>query len=213
MFLTEEQFLKAKDLYDKKVAPSPLLAELAVWAKERYHVTVIDYVCDITINNLLRFMPILRDRKEVRSLKDEFNFLPEIQKEFAEKFAELSCKYGGHEEYREAEKIFVPYHDFESDLRNFIINKLARKELEQLAGGIIWRVQIGTESVTIFFETDAQLAECEKNGTCQALQQKCMEIVKKYGDYDIWGKGCAGFFTHERFMREYKGNWQYYFQR
>ena len=188
MFLTEEQFLKAKDLYDKKVAPSPLLAELAAWAKERYHVTVIDYICDITVNNQKRFMPILRARKEVRSLKDEFNFLPEIQKEFAEKFVELSCKYGEHEEYRETEKVFVPYHDFESDLRNFLINKLARKELEQLA-------------------------ECEENGTCQALQQKCIEIVKKYGDYDIWGKGCVGFFTHERFMREYKGNWQYYFQR
>ena len=177
MFLTEEQFLNAKDLYDKKVAPSPVLAQLAAWAKERYHVTVIDYVCDRTVNNLLRFMPILWDRKEVQSLKDEFNFLPEIQKEFAEKFAELSYEYGVHEEYWGTEKVFVSYHDFKSDLRNFIINRAARKELEQLAGGIIWRVQIGMESVTIFFETDAQLAECEQNGTCQALQQKCLELV------------------------------------
>ena len=42
MFLSEEQYLHAKDLYNQRTEPSPLLADLSAWAVKKYGIHVID---------------------------------------------------------------------------------------------------------------------------------------------------------------------------
>ena len=46
MFLSDEQYIHAKELYENTTEPTPLLADLSAWALKKYGVNVIDYICD-----------------------------------------------------------------------------------------------------------------------------------------------------------------------
>lgn len=213
MLLTKEQYARAKDLYDKKVAPSPLLSELAAWAGENFRVTVIDYICDIRSDGHLRLKLVLWDYVEEKLLRNGCNYDAQIQKLFAEKFAEISCKYQVHTEYQKPEKVFVCYDTLKDEIRGDVLQK-AKEEFGQLAGGEIWKVKVNRENITIFYKTDAQIEENEKNGTSEALKQKCIDIIKKYDDYGLWENGIfCEFCSHQTFLEKYKGNWQFYYQR
>lgn len=116
MFLSEEQFVHAKDLYEQVTEPSPLLAELSAWAIKKYGITVIDYICDVRRDGMLRMMPVLWEEEEVDILRKKCNYNPKIQKAFANKFAELCRKYEMHDEYSRPGEVFVAYETLKEDL-------------------------------------------------------------------------------------------------
>ncbi len=121
MFLSEEQYIHAKELYESTTEPSPLLADLSAWAVRKYGIAVIDYICDKRRDGKLRMMPVFWEDKEVDLLRMHCSYNPEIQKAFAQKFAELCKKYGVHAEYCKASRIFVAYESLKEDLERRVV--------------------------------------------------------------------------------------------
>lgn len=109
MFLSEEQFIHAKELYEQIAEPTPLLADLSAWTMKKYGIKVIDYICDVRRDGILRMMPVLWEDEEVNMFRKYCNYNPIMQKAFAYKFAGLCRKYKSHTEYTKPSKIFVAY--------------------------------------------------------------------------------------------------------
>lgn len=116
MFLNNEQYIHAKELYENTTEPSPLLADLSAWAWKEYGVKVIDYICDRRSDGKLRMIPVLWEDEEVDLLRRYCNYNPMIQKAFARKFAQLCRKHNAHREYTEISKVFVAYESLKEEL-------------------------------------------------------------------------------------------------
>ncbi len=121
MFLSEEQYLHAKDLYNQRTEPSPLLADLSAWAVKKYGIHVIDYICDERKDGKLRMTPVLWEDKEVDMLRKYCNYNPKIQKAFAYKFAGLCRKYRSHQEYTKPSNIFIAYETLKEEFEKRMI--------------------------------------------------------------------------------------------
>lgn len=127
MFLSEEQYIHAKELYENTTEPTPLLVDLSTWAVKKYGVAVIDYICDERSDGQLRMMPILWEDKEVDLFRWSCNYNPAIQKAFARKFAGLCRKYEMHKQYMKAGNIFIAYESFKEELEKRGISAERRK--------------------------------------------------------------------------------------
>lgn len=131
MFLSEEQYNHAKDLYENATKPTPLLADLSDWAIKKYGVMVIDYICDERRDGQLRMMPVLWADEEVDLLRWCCNYNSKIQKAFARKFAGLCRKYELHKEYMKAGNIFIAYESLKEELeKRGIVIEERKKELD-----------------------------------------------------------------------------------
>ena len=116
MYLSNEQFMHAKELYENTAEPAPLLADLSAWARKEYGVNVIDYICDRRLDGTLRMMPVLWEDEEVDLFRRHCNYNPKIQKAFAQKFAKLCRKYNMHREYTKIGKVFVAFESLKEEL-------------------------------------------------------------------------------------------------
>lgn len=116
VFLSDEQYIHAKALYENITEPTPLLADLSAWALQKYGIQVIDYICDQRIDGQLRMMPVLWADEDVDMFRRYRNYNPKIQKAFAQKFAELCRKYKSHKEYTKPGKIFIAYESLKEEL-------------------------------------------------------------------------------------------------
>ena len=207
MFLEQEEYEHAKGLVDKEIEPSPLLTELVAWMKESYNVKVIDYICDVLSDGMLRMRLVLWNDKEKKPLRKGYNYDPVIQQTIAEKFKLMCKKYGLHEDFAKADRILVVCTTMEDELKTRIL-KLVDSELKEMEGGDIWRVMRREGIVDVFYQTDAQLAEKEADGTSESIREYCMELIAKYDHYGLWDKSKICFFTsYQTFMEKYEGKW------
>lgn len=125
MFLSEEQFIHAKELYEQKKEPTPLLADLSAWTMKKYGIRVIDYICDERLDGKLRMMPVLWEDKEVDMFRRYSNYNPKIQRAFAFKFAELCRKHKEHSGFTKPTQIFIAYESLKEEFekRNIPIRR------------------------------------------------------------------------------------------
>ena len=125
MFLSEEQFIHAKELYEQIKEPTPLLADLSAWTMKKYGIRVIDYICDERLDGRLRMMPVLWEDKEVDMFRRYSNYNPKIQRAFAFKFAELCRKYEKHSGFTKPTQIFIAYESLKEEFekRNIPIRR------------------------------------------------------------------------------------------
>ena len=125
MFLSEEQFIHAKELYEQIKEPTPLLADLSAWTMKKYGIRVIDYICDERLDGKLRMMPVLWEDKEVDMFRRYLNYNPKIQRAFAFKFAELCRKYKKHSGFTKPTQIFIAYESLKEEFekRNIPIRR------------------------------------------------------------------------------------------
>lgn len=121
MFLSEEQYIHAKELHENTTEPSPLLADLSDWSVKEFGIGVIDYICDRRLDGKLRMIPVLWDEKEVDMFRWCCNYNPKIQRAFARKFAELCKKYQLHSEYIRPGNVFVAYESLKEELEKRLI--------------------------------------------------------------------------------------------
>ncbi len=130
MFLSEEQYLHAKDLFEQKTEPSPLLADLSAWAIKEYGIEVIDYICDERWDGKLRMMPVLWEDEVVDMFRRFRNYNPKIQKAFAFKFAKLCRKYKQHAGFTKPTEVFVAYETLKEEFekRNIAIDREKKED-------------------------------------------------------------------------------------
>lgn len=213
MFLSNEQYAHAMELYTKRKQPSPLLTELAAWADTAYHITVIDYICEQNDRQGLILRLVLWDHTErVRIFDQTHNYDPQIQQAVLAKFRELASKYHLHPEYLHAEKVFVGYETLHDQMMQEVIRRAGNK-LRTLTHRDISKTLLQYLSLHIFYETDVKIAENAANGVSASIEAKCQKILQKYDTHHVWKdyKVCH-FSSIETLNRDYKGNLFYYMQ-
>lgn len=123
-------------ILDGTIRKTPLLDELADWAKREIGVDVYAYFCDYARTGLLRLKIVLWDSREKRKLEyhseKEFGYDPEIQKRFQVQFAALAGQYRVHPEYQNGSSFWVCYETIEDEIQKRIL-QAERKEILELA--------------------------------------------------------------------------------
>lgn len=213
MFLSDEQFISAKDLYDGKKEPSQLLAELAAWAKEEYKVTVIDYICDCLEGGKLQMTAVLWDRSEYDRMKKGHNFDSAIQRAFSHRFAELYRKYQLYEAEYTPDEIFVAFETLKDELSYYVLSQV-KEEILRLENEDVWKILVDFKGIDVFYKTDLQTEEHEVDGKNELIREKCIEAVKHFDEYGFWENEIIFVFTSRQTLTEkYGGSLQQYFRR
>ncbi len=213
MFLSDEQYAHAMELYTKRKQPSPLLAELAAWADTAYNITVIDYICEQNDRQGLILRLVLWNLAERMRIFDQtYNYDPKIQQAVLAKFRDLTAKYRLHQEYLHAEKVFVGYETLQDQMMQEVIHH-AGSELRALTHRDVSKTLLQYLSLHIFYETDSQITENAANGVSATLEEKCQKILQKHDSHHIWkNHRVCQFSSMETLNRDYKGNLFYYIQ-
>lgn len=213
MFLSEEQYQRVLALLDKEISPEPLLKELNQWSEERYHLKIHDYICDRTNNGLTRLKLVVWDDIQHNKMRVGANYDKKIQLAYAGKFAELCRKYGIHEAYHKEEDIFV----CGDTIKDQIISEGIRRHkgaLEALKQGDVWKIYLESSGVCIFYETDAQIEEHEKDGRSELLRRQIQYVLSQNDRYHVFDHGVRCEFTSKQTLDEkYQGNMFYYHMR
>lgn len=169
MFMTETELSETLDLLSGRRSRSVLLNELGTWAESVFQVKVYNYFCDCTKNGLLRVRLVLWDFATERKMHDGPNLDKMKQKQVAEKFAELARLYQVHQEYWNAEDIFVCYETIRDEIQKDILKRVSGA-IKGLRHPDLWKIEIFFESVHFFYETDEQIARNAENGTSENLK-------------------------------------------
>jgi len=148
MFMTEDEYKETLDLLSKKSEPNLLLKELAIWAKEVLQVDVYNYLCDYTSNGLTRLRLVLWDYAMERKMNDGPNFDKNKQKAVADKFAELARVNLLHQDYWDANNVFVCYETICDEIQKNIV-KGVRDEITSIQHPDIWKIEVFFQSIHI----------------------------------------------------------------
>lgn len=207
MFLSDEEYAHVMGLLDGTIRKTPLLDELADWAKQEMGVDVYAYFCDYAKTGLLRLKIVLWDLIEKRKLEyhseNEFGYDPEIQKKFQAEFAFLSCQYGVHHAYQNNSDFWVSYETIEDEIQKKILRD-ERKKILGLASGQrdIWKIEIIFSGVHFFYKTDEQIQLHETDGMSDRLRQCCMDIVRDHDKFGVFLQGVPCVFTSKQTLDE-----------
>lgn len=207
MFLSNEEYAHVMGLLNGTIRKTPLLDELADWAKREIGVDVYAYFCDYAKTGLLRLKIVLWDMREKRKLEyhseKEFGYDPEVQKRFQVQFAALAGQYGVHPEYQNGSSFWVCYETVEDEIQKKIL-QAERKKILGLASGQrdIWKIEIIFSGIHIFYETDEQIQLHETDGVSDRLRQCCMDIVRDHDKFWVFLQGIPCVFTSKQTLDE-----------
>lgn len=212
MFLTTEQYNETLELMSGNIKPSMLLQDLKAWVQEKYQLEVYNYLCDYTTNGLLRLRLVLWDRWAEDKMHDGPNYDKRKQREVAEKFAELARLYGVHQDYRNADTIFVCYETIRDEIQKDIMKRVSNR-IMSIRHPDIWKIDICFGSVHIFYQTDEQIERNKKNGVSEEIKSRCTEIVREYDAFNVFwdGANCV-FSSHQTIDEKYAGSMFYYYR-
>lgn len=216
MLLSKEEYEHALQCLDKKgQGGSPeegLLREMQEWAGNREGLELYDYFCDRLESGRLRLKIVLWDMEAEKMVMKGANYNGKKQREFADKFADLSRKYGIYKEYWKAWDVFVTFDTLKDEIQSRITERAA-KEIHALACGDIWRIEVFYGTIHCFYETDAQIAAHGKDGVSRAFWENCSKIVRRYDKYGVFQEGISCTFTSRQTLDEkYNGSLFFYFR-
>ena len=211
MFMTEKEFNETVDLLSGRREPSSLLDALKIWAKEVLGVDIYNYFCDYIANGPLRLRLVLWDFAVERKMHDGPNLDKKKQALVAEKFAQLARLHHVHNEYWDAENIFVCYETIRDEIQKDIL-KRAGAGIRNILHPDIWKIVIFFEGIHIFYETDEQVLRNQENGTSDEIRRQCTQFVKMYDVHNAFPDGANCTFTSRQTLDEkYSGNMYYYY--
>lgn len=174
MFLEPNQYEHVIQILSGKIKPEPILVQLQEWARKEMATEVYDFVCDYAVSGCLRLQIILWDRKEYKEMHDSGNLDHQKQKKFAVKFAELAKVHKVHKEYWNADDIFVCYDTIADEIEKRILQNNKAKIME-IRHPHIWKIEIIFEGFHVFYQTDKQIEEHEKDGLSNRIEQMCSD--------------------------------------
>lgn len=216
MLLSKEEYRHVLGCLDRRgqegSAPQEqLLGELQEWS-ERKGLEVCGYFCDRLESGRLRLKIVLWDMESGKKVMEGANYNGKKQRDFADKFAELSGKYGIHREYRKGWDVFVTFDTLKDQVQSDIADR-AEREICALACGDIWRIEVFYGKVHCFYGTDAQILAHEKDGVSEAFRRNCSEIVRRCDKYGVFQDGIPCIFTSRQTLDEkYNGKLFFYFR-
>lgn len=212
MFLEDYQLEQTLSMLNHKTKWKPiLLKDLAEWAESELDFIVINYFLDTLSDNSPRIIILVWDDEDKSKFFDEtHNYDKAKQKLVREKFAQLAKAHDTYPQYQEPDEVFVCVDTLKDELESITLNAASNKILQQ-KGGIIYDIIIALNAIHIFFETDKQIEENQKNGYCDRLQKKFTKILKKYDKYKLYSNGAPCVFTSKQTLDDkYAGSTYYY---
>lgn len=210
MFLEPKQYEHVIEILSGKIKPEPLLAQLQEWARRTMEIEVYDFSCDYSKSGFLRLQIILWDREEYREMHCSGNYDPKKQKMFAVKFAELAKAHNVHKEYWNADDIFVSYDTIADEIQKRILQN-SKVKIMEIKHPDIWKMENIFEGIHVFYQTDQQIEDHEKDGLSNRIEQMCSEIVKRDDPFGVFEQGIKCVFTSKQTLDEkYAGSMFYY---
>ena len=217
MLLSKERYghaLRCLDMRGQEdgTAEGRLLRELQEWGRDRGGLELCDYFCDRMESGRLRLTIVLWDTESRKKIMKGANYNEKKQRAFADRFAELSRKYGIYREYWKGWDVFVAFDTLKDEIQSDTAER-AEREICALACGDIWRIEVFYGRVHCFYETDAQVLAHEKDGVSKAFRESCGDIVKRYDRYGVFQDGISCTFTSRQTLDEkYDGKMFFYFR-
>ncbi|MBQ4536852.1 MAG: hypothetical protein II994_04445 [Lachnospiraceae bacterium] len=209
--MTDIEFKETLDLMSGKRVSGPLFTELKIWVKAAMGVEVYHYFCDTTTNGLLRLRLVLWDFAAERNMHDGPNLDAKKQMAIAKKFSELARFYQIHQDYWQAENIFVCYETLRDEIQKDILKRV-RAEIKNIQHPDIWRIEIFFESIHVFYKTDEQIVSNQTNGISDYIRNQCTQLVKRYDWYNAFANGANCIFSsHQTIDEKFHGNMFYYY--
>ena len=213
MFLTDEQAGHIVGIIGGTVPRTPLLKELQEWAKAELDLLVLGYFCDYLDGTKPRLKIVLWNLEVMDKVqeKDSPNYDKNIQHKFQEKFAALANKYNMHNDFTDAERIFVCYDTVQEQIQTKTL-KDVKEQIYALEGGDIWKLHIRNSSVYVFYYTEMDIARNEQCGRSEVIRSKIRDIVRVNDTNNQFVNGVSVYFaSKEKLDKEYDGSFYFYF--
>jgi len=218
LFLNDFEYRETLSYLDHPFLRSALLKELDHWGQETLGVPILNWYCDQIgpggTSRRLRLILWERADEERMMFHREglYGYSPEIQRAAAFQFSTLARKYKAHRDYWDPDGFFMAFDTLRDEIQKRVLEK-ARPHLEALAEGDVWRVMVHFGTIHIFYGTDEQLRQHEADGSCEALRQRCCDIVGPYDSRQVFDDGPPCLFTsHQTLEEKYRGNLFFYFR-
>lgn len=219
MFLSDEEYSYVIGLMDGTVRKSPLLEELADWAKQELGLDVYAFFCNDVRTDIRRLRIILWEIGEYEKQKlwyykenKRFGLNDKVQEKFQKEFAILARKFCMYPEYQDGRNFMVSYETIRDEIAKRII-KANSVKIRALALGHrdIWKIELIFGSVHIFYETDEQVQQHEADGVNSGLRQSCTDIVRGQDKFGAFSDGVSCVFTSKQTLDEkYAGSMFHY---
>ncbi|MEQ8175872.1 MAG: hypothetical protein ABRQ26_12470 [Syntrophomonadaceae bacterium] len=221
MIISQAQYDLMAGIKLGKRGMDPLFAELIDWIKASFGIKVIYFIHEHQTHpqRCLLLRMFLETMEEVRAIAvDPQNWHLEFkhQNEIAAKFVELVCKHKREGEFN-LERIRTIVWNFDDLAREDTYRSAGPEIAEHIkthyADAPIHLIDC-TCSLTVFYDTDEQVAQCQKNGISGRIKADYYYFLKKHDEFDLitpdnmW---CT-FDSHENVEKNYQGNYYYYFK-
>lgn len=217
IFLSQNIYDEAVRLKSGEQQPTELLCELSAWAEETIGIHIITFEYGIMKNDVnKRLHVVLNDAQDIKKVIKKYNNNEKIQQKIANEFEKLCNKYG-YSKWKKGDKVLVSYYDLAQEIETEVI-KSASEDLKRIpllfTDSHIWKVYLDFASVHIFYDTDAQIIEHEKDGTSANIQDYCNNIVSKYDTLGLFkGKAPCVFVSHQMLKEHFQDSMFFYSRR
>ena len=208
--MSDEEYSYVIGLMDGTVRKSPLLQELADWAKQELGLDVYAYFCNDVRTDVRRLRIILWEIGEYEKQKlwyykenKRLGLNYKAQEKFRKEFAVLAQKFCMYPEYRDGRNYMVSYETIRDEIAKRIL-KANSETIRALVFGHedIWKIELIFGSVHIFYETDEQVQQHEADGVSSGLRQSCADIVRGQDKFGVFSNGVSCVFTSKQTLDE-----------
>lgn len=199
----------------------PLLAELTLWVKTCLNLPVVGFTCDqrekpdpATLLRMLveRTADIDELCQEGQTRHIDFR----CKNEILDKLAELAGKHHRRTDICIDNMVFTLW-SFESEARE-VCQALSIADAEVLFHSSYTHLPIHQLSfhfgLHVFYEKNEHVISFEKDGTNAQIRQDYYQILKEHDEFDFITPDTITitFDSHENVVRNYQGNYFYYFK-
>ncbi len=220
LLLDDDIYYETKNFVRGEQKRSPLLIEFSDWLRSTFSVELLNFQFDnIPYTNRLRLGLILKNTADWQTLRNPYywaNRPPEPltpDQQIAQEFEKLALRH----EFSHPSKLkdlFISYNDFSEEAK-FEARAKAGKEIEKRIEAefpIVWHVEGLLAYSVIFFGTNANILEFERNGISSRIADTYYAILKQYDDLNYFTRENIGltFDSKENLDINYEGNLFYY---
>lgn len=221
-FPSDKLYIESKSIKLAHTQIKKEFAELAIWAKQKLNVTILNAFFSLKNNNTLPSLHIVFElQKDYNQLhgdsekpyNQKFNLL------VASKYLEIlkTLKIDDSGKY-EAKEFHMSYSVFSQVAIIECLNELNKSNLsrikEKYASNGLWEISIHHGSIVVFYAKETDIESNEKSGINKQIQDEIIIRASRYDEFKYLEKESFffGFDSKEIFDTKYGGDWYNYYR-
>lgn len=221
MFISHEQYELMTGVKLGQRDKDPLFAELIDWIDTSFGIQVVYFICEeqnqpLRHTILRMFLETMNDVQSLAVDPQNWHINFRHHDEILDKFKNLVREHERESEFYTDDIRFVVW-NFDDLAKEAAYGKAAQEIEEHIkthyADAPIRHVYT-MFSLAVFYNTDKQLVECQRNGLSGRIRADYYYYLKKYDDFDLFTPDnfeCT-FDSHENVEKNYQGNYYFYFK-